>query len=143
MVRRLPQRLSSVLVDRDTSGLRLLVGCRTVDLPPSLPEILGAAFKPCLFVDLAPLRRTEAAALAASAGVNGEHVVDLAVQSGAGSLAAIPLTLQLLVRTFFETGDLEHGARWLFANGVKHLLAEENPEHNRPSTLSPAAHGNR
>jgi DNA polymerase III delta prime subunit len=135
MVRRLPQRLSTALANRDTSELRLLVGCRTADLPPSLHEVLNAAFRPCLFVDLAPLRRAEAVVLATSAGADGERIVDLAVQAGAGSLATIPLTLQLLVRTFLETGDLNQGARWLFAHGVQHLLAEDNPEHYRPSTL--------
>lgn len=135
MVRRLPQRLSTMVSNRDTSALTVLIGCRTADLPPSLSEVLAAAFEPFLLVDLAPLRRADAVALASSAGVDGELLVGSAVQSGAGSLAAIPLTLQLLVRTFVETGNLEQGAGWLFANGVTQLLAEKNQEHDRRSTL--------
>ncbi|MCA1702123.1 MAG: NACHT domain-containing protein [Actinobacteria bacterium] len=135
MVHRLPHRLSNALDGRATSSLRLLIGCRTADLPPSLRQVLDSAFRPCLFVDLAPLRRIDAVALASSVGIDGQQLVDVAAEFGAGSLAAIPLTLQLLVRTYLEIGNLDQGARWLFAHGVEQLLAEDNPEHNRPSTL--------
>lgn len=134
MLRRLPRALRTLLADRDVSRLQLFIGCRTADLPVGLRELLAEAFDPCIFADLAPLKRADAAALATSCGVDGDALVSAAVSSAAGILAAVPLTLGLLVRTYQDTGGLGGGGRALFARGAEHLLAKPKPD--RPASVT-------
>jgi len=113
---------------RDISTLHLVLGCRTADYPSNLTAVLTNMFGSCVLADLAPLTRSEATKLASSAkGVDGNALIAAAVESGAGALASVPLTLELLVRTFRQRGNLDASPVDLFASGVRQLVEEHDP----------------
>ncbi|MFI6459494.1 NACHT domain-containing protein [Streptomyces sp. NPDC050538] len=125
---RLPGRLKKSLRGRDTSRVRFLMACRTADYPQTLTPVLSEAFGACWCVDLVPLSRNEAVALADSADVPGEELVAAAEEAGAAVLAGVPLTLELLVLTYRVDGRLHGTPQDLFARGVVHL-AEDHDQH--------------
>ncbi|WP_327674124.1 NACHT domain-containing protein [Kitasatospora sp. NBC_00458] len=138
--RNLPGYLKRSLRKRDVRGLRLLIACRTGDYPPGLTRVLHDAFGRCSLVDLAPLARADAVALAESAGVPGEELIAEIVSLRAGALASVPLTLELIVRRYRESGRLRGGAVELFKDGVRLLAQEYDPERLRlaaPTTTWP------
>ncbi|MFJ2811088.1 AAA family ATPase [Kitasatospora sp. NPDC087271] len=124
--------LARSLNGRDTTGLRMLLACRTADWPPRLTDVLTEHFRDCLFVDLAPLSRAEAVRLVDSTGTDGEGLVTAAVSVGAGALASAPLTLELLVRSCRENDGLSGDPHGLFASGARLLAAEHDPGRNTP-----------
>ncbi|MER8099066.1 hypothetical protein [Kitasatospora sp. NPDC094016] len=124
--------LARSLNGRDTTGLRLLLACRTADWPPRLTDVLTEHFSDCLFVDLAPLSRAEAVRLVDSTGTDGGELVTAAVSVGAGALASAPLTLELLVRSCRENDGLSGDPHGLFASGARLLAAEHDPGRNTP-----------
>jgi len=123
MVRRLPRRLREELSGHDLASLQVIIGCRTTDLPADLPDTLEQLFgDDVVFADLGPLKRSDAVVLASSLAAPGEELASTAVALGAGSLAAVPLTLALLVQEFLENGTLDVSARELFERGILTLL---------------------
>lgn len=131
MLPRLAAALRRALKRRDTSALRLLVGCRTADYPSELTEVFSQSFGRCFLADLAPLTRTQAEVLAGSCGIDGVALVGAAVAAGAGALASVPLTLELLVKVYREHGQLEGRPSDLFAQGVRLLADEPDPARRR------------
>ncbi|MGA6205470.1 NACHT domain-containing protein [Nocardia testacea] len=124
MLKHLPRKLAKSLRGRDTRRMRFLLACRTADYPVTITSVLAKAFGACYCVDLAPLSRDEAVQLADSAGVSGEDLLARVEHASATVLASIPLTLEMLVRTFRADGDLPSTPEALFARGVE-LLAED------------------
>jgi hypothetical protein len=125
LIRQLAARLRISLHGRETSRLRLVLGCRTADYPSDLTDVLKSIFHECILADLAPLTRVEAVRLAGSADdVDGEQLIAAAVEAGAAALANVPLTLGLLVRAYRQTGSLNARPTELFALGVLQLLDE-------------------
>lgn len=125
---------------RDTSGLRLVLGCRTADYPANLTAVLTSVCGSCWLADLAPLTRAQATALAWSVpGIDGDGLVVAAIACGAGALANVPLTLELLANTYRVRGSLDAPPTELFAEGVLQLLDEHDTErgpvnvHSTPS----------
>ncbi|WP_280255796.1 hypothetical protein [Nocardia wallacei] len=92
-----------------------------------MTSVLSEAFGACYCVDLAPLSREEAVQLADSAGVAGEALIERVEQASATVLASIPLTLEMLVRTYRADGDLPDTPESLFARGVELLAEDPNP----------------
>ncbi|MFJ5219997.1 hypothetical protein ACIP98_35550 [Streptomyces sp. NPDC088354] len=123
----LPRRLKKSLGGRDTSRIRFLMACRTADYPTTTTAVLSEAFGSCRCVDLAPLSRQEAVALADSANVPGEELVAAAEALGAAVLASVPLTLELLVLTYRADGRLHGVPEDLFARGVERLAEDPDP----------------
>ncbi|MFE5374002.1 hypothetical protein [Streptomyces mirabilis] len=123
----LPRRLKKSLRNRDTSRVRFLMACRTADYPDTMTPVLSDAFRTCRCVDLAPLSREEAVALADSAQVAGEELVAAAEAAGAAVLASIPLTLELLVLTYRADGRLHGTPEDLFVRGVRRLADDPDP----------------
>jgi hypothetical protein len=72
--------------------------------------------------------------LAADRGVDAEAFLAAVTAAGAGALAAIPLTLDLLLRLYQRDGRLADGAPTLFDQGVL-VLADEPDEDRRSSEL--------
>ncbi|MCC3332976.1 hypothetical protein [Nocardia abscessus] len=128
MLRRLPRKLAKSLGGRDTRRVRFLLACRTADYPVAMTSVLSQAFGACYCVDLAPLSREEAVQLVNSAGVSGEDLIARVEQASATVLASIPLTLEMLVRTFRADGDLPATPEALFARGVELLAEDPDPE---------------
>ncbi|MFD4657851.1 hypothetical protein ACFWP2_19735 [Kitasatospora sp. NPDC058444] len=124
--------LARSLNGRDTTGLRMLLACRTADWPPRLTDVLTEHFSVCRFADLAPLSRAEAVHLVDSTGMNGEELVTAAVAVGAGALASAPLTLELLVRSCRENDGLSSDPHELFASGTRLLATEHDPGRSNP-----------
>lgn len=123
MISRFARRLGNFLDSVDSSLLQLVMFCRTADVPSNLLPTLRQHIEVApLVVDLAPLRRSEAAELAGGAGVDGQGLVTAAIARGAGSMAAVPLTLELLVREYAEKGGLDAPPRELFELGIGALL---------------------
>ncbi|UGQ09073.1 hypothetical protein LO772_19090 [Yinghuangia sp. ASG 101] len=130
---RLPGLLRISLKGRDVSGLRILAACRTASFKQSLADVLNDHFGACALIDLAPLSRSDAVALADSAGVSGEDMIKAVLSAKAGPLASVPLTLELLVRSYQETHRLDGDSQDLFARGTRLLATEYDP--NRISTV--------
>ncbi|TQM32737.1 hypothetical protein FB390_4433 [Nocardia bhagyanarayanae] len=124
LLRHLPRKLAKSLRRRDIRRVRFMIACRTADYPVTMTSVLTEAFGACHCVDLAPLSRAEAVRLADSAGVSGEDLIARVEQASAAVLASIPLTLEMLVRTFQADGRLPGTPEALFARGVE-LLAED------------------
>ncbi|MEU6012105.1 hypothetical protein [Streptomyces sp. NPDC047453] len=134
--RNLPSYMKRYLRNKDVRRLRLLLACRTGDYPTSLTPVLHDAFGSCSLVDLAPLSRPDAVMLVNSAGIRGEQLVSEVVALRAGALASVPLTLELIVREYRESGHLRGGAQELFEDGVRLLAHEYDP--NRLTVAAPA-----
>jgi NACHT domain len=132
--KRLVGRLRRVLSRRDLGRLRLLVGCRTADYSPALHEFLTALLLELRVVELAPLTRANVAALAEDRGVDADAFLAAVGAASAGALAAVPLTLDLLLRLFQQDSRLVGGAVALFEQGVL-ALADEPDEDRRASEL--------
>ncbi|MEW2518628.1 NACHT domain-containing protein [Actinacidiphila alni] len=137
-LRSLPGRLTRSLNGRDTSRVRFLMACRTADYSPRMTSVLNRAFGACRCVDLAPLSREEAIALADSAaGVVGTELVEAAEQAGAAVLASVPLTLELLVLVHRSGDGLSGTPENLFARGVAHLVEEPDTDRlGQPATTT-------
>lgn len=139
---RLGRRLRLALRGQDTRSLRLVLACRTADLPPDLIDVVEELCGEVCVADLLPLSRSEAEQLATSVTgadgrrVDGQALVTAAIEAGAGVLAATPLTLQLLVRQFLRDGGLTPNAAELFADGVDLLAQEWTANRERNSHLT-------
>ncbi|MFF9485479.1 NACHT domain-containing protein [Streptomyces sp. NPDC014676] len=123
----LPSYFKRCLRNKDVGKLRLLFACRTGDYPPDLTRVLRDTFRRCSLVDLAPLSRSDAVTLVDSADVHGERLISEVVALHAGALASVPLTLELIVREYRDTGSLRGGAKELFEDGVRLLSQEYDP----------------
>lgn len=129
LVRQLAARLRVSLAGRDTSRLRIFVACRTAEYPSNLTEVLRSTCGECVLADLAPLSREDAVRLASSADqVDGASLIAAAMEAGAGVLASVPLTLDLLIRTYRRTGSLDARPTELFAQGITQLIEEHDDE---------------
>ncbi|MFJ5609306.1 NACHT domain-containing protein [Streptomyces sp. NPDC093221] len=124
---RLPGWLKRALKTREQSRVRFLMACRTADYPQAMTPVLSEVSGACWCVDLAPLSREEAVALADSAGVVGEELVTAAEDAGAAVMASVPLTLELLVRIRKTGGALLGTPVDLFSQGVRHLAEDPDP----------------
>ncbi|RAS58949.1 hypothetical protein C8D87_1162 [Lentzea atacamensis] len=127
MLDRLPGRLDRVLRRVAPGTVRILVACRTADFRQVMREVLARHFEKCVLADLAPLSRADAVLLAGTK-VDGEALVDAAVAVGAGSLASVPLTLELLVRMYEREDQLFGDAVALFKQGIWQLAEEPDPD---------------
>ncbi|XUM02945.1 hypothetical protein ACQ86F_05340 [Streptomyces venezuelae ATCC 10712] len=134
----LPRQLRRSLSGRDLSQVRFLMACRTADYPATLTPVLSEAFGACRCVDLAPLTREEAVALADSAGVPGEELVAAAEAAGAAALAGVPLTLELLVMTYRTDGQLHGLPEELLARGVARLAEDPDARRLKKSLITTA-----
>lgn len=129
MIRRFDRELRRSLDGRDVSALRLMIACRATEFGDSVRAVLADVFPHCVVADLAPLTRAEAVRLVDSLAPEGEALVSAAVDVGAGALASIPLTLEMLVRVHRDLGALPHTAAETFSQAVVHLCDE--PSRNR------------
>lgn len=115
--------------------LRVVLGCRTADWSGSFGTRLQALLPRLLLYELLPLGRADIIELAASRGVDGESFVSAVVEAAAVPLAVLPLTLDLLVGTYSQSGQLPGSAADLYEQGLLRLVEEPDPD--RPSGKKP------
>lgn len=105
--------------------LFLRIACRTADWPAGLEQSLEEVFDTPKVVEILPLRRKDAAAIAAT-WCDPARFLDEVEKAGAGPLAARPLTLRFLARAFGESGKLPARGAALYATGIRALCEEQN-----------------
>lgn len=88
--------LGAMFRNVDASVLRVFLGCRTADYLELVSSVLEEALSAFGVYVLAPLSRQNVSDLAASRGVNSADFLAAVVNTGAGPLASLPLTLDLL-----------------------------------------------
>jgi hypothetical protein len=115
---------------------RVVLGCRTADWPETLGTRLQALLPSLRVYELLPLGRADIAELAASRGVDGASFLTAVVDAAAVPLAALPLTLDLLLGTYQQSGRLPGSAADLYEQGLLRLVEEPDPD--RPSAKKPA-----
>lgn len=125
---RLARVLRPLLAEHEFSSVRLLIGCRATDWRSDLQLLLREQFGGCTLVEVAPLSRSEAVGLVNDADVDGEALVSRAVELGAGFLASVPLTLEMLVLLWRRNGELVGNSRELFQQAVEVLVEEPDPD---------------
>lgn len=135
MLTRLAGSLERSARGRHTRDLRVLMACRTADFPSDLERVLASICGRCVLADLAPLSRQDAVGLCESVGVDGESLVEQAASVGAGALASVPLTLEMLIRTYANAGRLSGSANSLFLDGIRALADEHDSERISQTSL--------
>lgn len=115
---------------------RVVLGCRTADWPETLGPRLQALLPSLSVYELLPLGRGDITELAATRGVDGASFLTAVVDAAAVPLAALPLTLDLLLGTYQQWGRLPGSAADLYEQGL--LLLVEEPDPDRPSAKKPA-----
>lgn len=125
-------------VARALSGrtdVRVLVGCRTADWSNALGDQLRESLGSFDVFELLPLSAEDIQALATSRGVDGAAFLAAVRAIGAGPLAAVPLTLDLLLDLFHEQGGLPVDPRDLYERGL--LLLANDPDPDRGNASRP------
>ncbi len=105
--------------------LFLRIACRTADWPAGLEQSLEDVFGAVAVVEILPLRRVDVSAMAA-AWCDPSRFLNEVEQAGAGPLAARPLTLRFLARSFGQSETLPERGAALYAAGVRSLCEEPN-----------------
>ena len=121
--------LRAALRDGPGDRIQIRVTCRAADWPEGLEKelrlLLGNSNVQKL--SLAPLREKDAIAIAEAALDDGiEDFFSAVAKAGAGSLAALPLTLRLLVEVYQRQGRLPERPVELFEQATLHLCDESN-----------------
>lgn len=115
---------------------RVVLGCRTADWPETIGTRLHALLPSLDVYELLPLGRADIAELAATRGIDGASFLTAVVDAAAVPLAALPLTLDLLLSTYQQSGRLPGSAADLYEQGLLLLVEERDPD--RPLTKKPA-----
>lgn len=123
----LHQLLAEYLDSWDCSRLVLRVVSRTAEWPSSLERHLKTHFEDVVPYELLPLRRSDAAILVASYGVDPEAFLVAIEASQAVPLASRPLTLELLAKTYEREGSLPRKSPEIYRKGLLALCEEMNP----------------
>ncbi len=123
MLGRLPARIRAMSAAA-VRPMRLLVACRTAEYPRDLTAVLEELTGSCTVADLAPLTRQQALDLVAGHGYPPEELIHAAVDAGAGALASVPLTLELLGRVFEAHRVLPRRASETFELAAERLAEE-------------------
>ena len=117
--------LAEYLEGWDRKRLSLRIACRTAEWPSSLTEKLERMFDHVNLVELLPLRRVDAAAIVRDLP-DPELFLELVENARAVPLAARPLTLRLLRRTYERDGALPSRSSELYERGLLNLVDEVN-----------------
>lgn len=120
--------VAQCLIRLPLDRLFVRIACRTADWPSSLARSLDEQFGEGLsVVELLPLRRCDARALAQSKCDSDVFLAEVD-QTGAGPLAARPLTLLMLAREYGTSGRLPQRGAALFEAGIQALCEEQNED---------------
>lgn len=126
--------------------IRLRITCRTSDWPMGLGRHLREwmGHEHVQTLALAPLRASDAKAIARlHLGVKAESFFEAVHEAGAHPLAALPLSLRLLIRVFQAEGKLPRQPAVLFERAVLHLCDERNQDRRDTHRTGLLDHNNR
>jgi hypothetical protein len=129
--------LGQLLKEADASALRLLVGCRSAEYPDRVHDLLMGAFPGFARYELAPLRRRDVGYLAASKGIPSDDFLVEVARTGTGPLAALPLTLDLLLRQYAADGGLHGPVSELYESALLALAGEPDPDRDPVLAAAP------
>lgn len=127
--RLLARWLAQLFSDLDHRSLQILVAARTADWPGVLERDLAAVHRVFNLLELAPLRRTDVAAFAASRGLDSDQFLDAVDAAGTAPLAAIPITLRLLAELYERDLALPASTVHLYQQGL--LVLADEPDLDR------------
>lgn len=130
--------LKQLLGTVGASGLRLLVGCRSAEYPQPIHDVLVSALESFACYELAPLRRRDVRKLAESRGADADEFLREVARTGTGPLAALPLSLDLLLRHYSATRGLEGSAADLYETALRSLAGEPDPDRDPIRMHAPA-----
>lgn len=120
----LARLLAEALRSVDHSELRVFAGARTADWPAVLERTLADAGRDVAAFELAPLRRIDSGTFAESCGLDQGRFMQAVDAAGAAPLAAIPITLKLLVTLFGRDLELPATTAELYRQGMLALADE-------------------
>jgi hypothetical protein len=114
--------------------LYLRIACRSAEWMDELAEGLreiwpsqGSSEDPVRRLSLAPLRERDILTAAAAEGFDGEKFLEEIREREVEGLAALPLTLGMMLASVREGSGLPGTQSELYASGVRHLLDEPDP----------------
>jgi hypothetical protein len=129
-IRTVAKLLGSKFEGLPVAHLRLRIACRTAEWPASLEATLKARWgeDQVGVYELVPLRFADVAEAARANGLEPDEFLKAVAERNVESLAAKPVTLELLLRKYKEVGDLPDGQLVLYREGCRLLCEEVNPE---------------
>lgn len=126
------RQLGNILVEELTrfpsGSLRLRVVCRTSEWPCELENRLAKAMKHDVptMVEMLPLRRADVEAAARDSHIDPDAFLQQVVSRQVGPLAALPVTLALLISEMETRGTLPDSRGQLYESGCRRLCEELN-----------------
>ncbi|MCF6377468.1 hypothetical protein L2K70_07610 [Nocardioides KLBMP 9356] len=130
----LTRTLSDFLAGR--RPVRVLIGCRTSEWYQPLSESLMQRLGAFEVLELLPLSIHDIERLAHERGVDAPTFLQEVRDRSLGSLASIPLTLDLLLRLFASDGGFPHEISGVYESGLLALVDE--PDTGRAKDRTPA-----
>ena len=127
------------LKDLPIERLRLRIASRPAEWQATLEtgflELWGAD-KVKVF-ELAPLRKSDVASAAKLSNVDAGLFVEAIIRSDVVPLAIKPITLDFLIAAFAKGGSLTAGRAALYADGLRRMCDEPNPERRESPITRP------
>ncbi|WP_156253899.1 NACHT domain-containing protein [Pseudactinotalea terrae] len=117
--------------------LRIIVSSRSADWYEPFGDSLGAALGGCATYELLPLTIGDIKAIAEERGCDGEAFIQAVRETAVGPLAGLPLTLDLLLRSYIRDQGLPQRPHELYEQGLRALA--EDPDSGRGRDYSPSA----
>lgn len=113
------------------------IACRTAEWPNGFEDQLNQlwSIQHVQAYELAPLRRKDVAAAAATHALNAETFLQAVDRAEAIPLAIKPVTLDMLINIYQIAGELPSDQTDLYTKGCL-LLCEENNQHRRNARLT-------
>ncbi len=124
-----PSRLLGELDQLPRGTIRLELACRASEWPETLerglPHIFGD--EDVSYFRLEPLRRADAASIVEVAGIDAKTFLAAVHERDLGPLAAVPLTLELLMQVFRKDRRFPQRATEIYEQALLHLCEENSP----------------
>ncbi|MGW6172132.1 hypothetical protein ACWF5H_01445 [Arthrobacter sp. NPDC055138] len=118
--------LTSLLDEWPLDRLWFRVACRSAEWPPVLDQWAKKTWPDAAIVELAPFRRRDAITAAADLP-DAETFVAGIERRGLAPLAALPLSLSLLLRSYETNGRIPEDRAEAYAEGLQAMCEEASP----------------
>lgn len=132
-----PEIIDEFLDDSDCGRLSIRVACRDSRWPRRFNGLLRQRWSDVTELKLAPLTQSNVRNAAAARNLDPDRFLSDVAARGVGLFASRPMTLNLLLATAVQDGDLPQQRRQLYAAGVDHLLGEPDPRRRERDAPGP------